>query len=43
MGVVGPSLRHLRRIGDVSEVKQEILKEINVGGTKWQNGRKYVY
>lgn len=34
MGVVGPSLRHLRRIGNVSEVKQEVLKEINVGGTK---------
>ena len=40
MGVVGPSLRHLRRTGDVSEVKQEVLKETNVGGTKMTKWKK---
>lgn len=40
MGVVGPSLRHLRRMDNVSEVKQEVLKEINVGGTKMTKWKK---
>ena len=34
MSVVGPSLRHLRHVCEVSENKNETLKEINTGGTK---------